>query len=224
MSADRPPEDAGPAAAGGCTSVPLTPALARHEYFEQLYEDSPDPYGQRTRWYEQRKRALVLASLPRPRFRRCYEPGCGNGELTAQLATRCDAVLAADFSAQALRTARRRTAALPQVRVVQHVLPGQWPVAEQFDLVVLSEVLYFLPLDAVRTVARHCARSLAPDGVLLACDWRPDFAGRASDTRAVHAELGGLGLHQAVAHEEDDFILKVWSRDARSVAQREGIR
>lgn len=202
----------------------MTPANALHAHFEQLYETDPDPYGLRTRWYEERKRALVLASLPRRRFRHCYEPGCGNGELTAQLATRCDAVLAADFSAQVLRAARARTALLPQVRVAQHVLPNQWPLAERFDLIVLSELLYFLPLDAVRTVARHCARSLADDGVLLACDWRPDFAGRACDTAAVHAELGGLGLHQLLAHEEEDFSLKLWTRDERPVARREGIR
>lgn len=136
----------------------MTPAHALHAHFEQLYEADPDPYGLRTRWYEERKRALVLASLPRRRFRHCYEPGCGNGELTAQLATRCDAVLAADFSGPVLRTARARTALLPQVRVAQHVLPNQWSLAERFDLIVLSELLYFLPLDAVRTVARHCAQ------------------------------------------------------------------
>ncbi|MGC3987428.1 MAG: class I SAM-dependent methyltransferase [Pseudorhodoferax sp.] len=194
------------------------------EHFERLYAGSADPYGLRTRWYEQRKRALLLASLPRQRFGRCYEPGCGNGELTAQLAARCDAVLAADFSAQSLRTARARTAALPQVRLVQQVLPDGWPAGEQFDLVVFSEVLYFLPIAAVHAVARHCARSLAPDGVLVACDWRMDFDGRASATGAVHAALQRIGLHQAVAHDEDDFSLRVWTRDARSVAQREGIR
>lgn len=197
---------------------------ALQAHFEQLYEADADPYGLRTRWYEERKRALLLASLPRRRFRHCYEPGCGNGELTAELATRCDAVLAADFSAQVLRIARARTAMLPQVRVVQQALPNQWPVEELFDLIVLSELLYFLPLAAVRAVARRCARSLAADGVLVACDWRPDFAGRACDTAAAHAELDGLGLQRAVAHEEDDFSLRVWTRTPRSVAQCEGIR
>ncbi|WP_326542445.1 class I SAM-dependent DNA methyltransferase [Pseudorhodoferax sp.] len=200
------------------------PLQALHDHFETLYAGSADPYGARTRWYEQRKRALLLASLPHQRFRNGYEPGCGNGELTARLALRCDRLLAADFSAQVLRTARQRTAALPQVRLVQQVLPNQWPVTEQFDLIVLSEVLYFLPIDAVRSVARHCARGLAADGVLVACDWRPDFAGRACATEAVHAELGRIGLHPAVAHEEDDFSLRVWTRAPRSVAQREGIR
>lgn len=196
----------------------------RLRYFERLYESSADPYEVRTRWYEHRKRAVLLSSLPRPRFRRCYEPGCGNGELTAQLAERCDEVLAADFSEHALRAARQRTAMMAHVRIVQHVLPQQWPITEQFDLVVLSEMLYFLPLVAVRHVARLCAGALACDGVLVACDWRPDFSGRVTKTAEVHAELAQIGLRTAVAHEEDDFSLKVWTRDAHSVAQHEGIR
>jgi SAM-dependent methyltransferase len=206
---------------------PIAPSIGHtqtHEHFEKLYACTDDPYGLRTRWYEQRKRDLLLASLPRPRFALCYEPGCGNGELTAQLAARCDAVLASDFSAHSLRAARERTRDHHHVRLEQHVLPNQWPVAEKFDLIVLSEVLYFLPIHAVRTVAQHCERGLAPDGVLVACDWRADFAGRTCATAAVHAQLQHIGLHTAVAHDEDDFSLRVWTRDMRSVAQREGIR
>jgi len=43
-------------------------------------------------------------------------------------------------------------------------------------------------------------------------------------TEAVHADLSSLGLTRLLRHEEDDFLLQVWSRDGRSVAEREGIR
>jgi SAM-dependent methyltransferase len=193
-------------------------------YFDGLYAAADDPYGTRDRWYERRKRALLLASLPRQRFRRCYEPGCGTAELTSGLAARCDSVLAADFSAHALRAARQRTAALPQVRLAQHRLPEDWPVGERFDLVVLSEVGYFLTAAQVEALARHCADSLDADGVLVACDWLAPFAQRACPTEEVHALLGAIGLAPLLVHSEDDFCLRVWARDARSVAQREGIR
>ena len=163
-------------------------------YFDGLYTGSEDPYGVRARWYEQRKRDILLASLPRSRFRHCYEPGCGIGELTVALAARCDAVLAADFSPLALRTARARTSALPQVQLARHALPHDWPQAQRFDLVVLSEVGYFLPLAALRQMAQGCAAVLADDGVLVACDWRPDFAERATATDDVHAALSAIGL------------------------------
>jgi SAM-dependent methyltransferase len=197
---------------------------ALHRYFEDLYTQSPDPYGTHDRWYEQRKRDLVLASLPRARFAHCYEPGCGAGALTLRLAERCDAVLAADFCDQALQSARSRTQALPQVRLARHQLPQDWPVHERFDLIVLSELSYFLPLSAIEQVARDCMASLAPDGVVLACDWLPAFAERACPTEAAHAALSATGLHPLLTHAEADFRLQVWARDARSVAQREGIR
>ncbi len=167
---------------------------------------------------------MLLASLPRPRFRHCYEPGCGNGELTLALAERCDAVLAADFAPAAVEAARSRTRALAHVRVERHALPADWPLAQPFDLLVLSEVGYFLEADAMQQIARHCAQSLADDGVLVACDWLPDFEGRVTSTDAVHAALASIGLKPLVTHTEDDFRLLVLARDPRSVAQREGIR
>lgn len=197
----------------------------RKDYFEALYAGGADPYALRTRWYEQRKRAVLLATLPRARYARAYEPGCGAAELTVELAQRCDAVLASDFSEHALTTARRRTAHLPQVRIVQQRLPADWPHdAEPFDLIVLSELGYFLDAAGMAQVAEACEASLAADGTLVACDWRPDFAERALPTVEVHAALAGIGLTRQALHEEADFVLQLWSRDARSVAQREGIR
>lgn len=218
MSTAGPPQGARPAGEAEGTTVNM------RGYFDELYGRRDDPYGTRDRWYERRKRALLLDSLPRRRFRRCYEPGCGSAELTLGLAARCDSVLAADFSAHALRVAHRRTAALPQVRLAQHRLPQDWPVGERFDLVVLSELAYFLPAAQVQELADHCAASLEADGVLVACDWLVPFAQRACATEEVHALLDAIGLAPLVVHREDDFCLRVWARDARSVAQREGIR
>jgi SAM-dependent methyltransferase len=194
-------------------------------YFERLYGASDDPYALRARWYEERKRALVLAALPRRRYRHAFEPGCGIGEFTVGLAARCDAVLASDRSARAVELARRRTCGLSNVRIERQDLPAEWPRnAVAFDLIVLSEIGYFLHLPAMRTLARHCGHSLADDGTLVACDWRPDFAQRALQTDMVHAQLAELGLTRLVRHEESDFLLQVWSREGRSVAQQERIR
>ena len=43
----------------------------------ELYADGADPWRAGS-WYERRKRAVVLASLPRERYRRAFEPGCGD--------------------------------------------------------------------------------------------------------------------------------------------------
>lgn len=200
-------------------------ASGRLQYFESMYGESEDPYALRTRWYEARKRAVLLAALPRARYRNAYEPGCGVGELTAALAPRCDTLLASDFSDKALAAARKRTSGFTNVRVHKEALPRDWAQAQgPFDLIVLSEVGYFLDAGAMRAVAQCCSESLTDDGTLVACDWLPDFDERALQTSEVQADLDSLGLTRIVRHEEADFLLQVWSRDARSVAQQENIR
>ena len=111
-------------------NLPLTTGDARGAYFEQLYQDDADPWRVRQRWYEARKRALLLACLPQQRYRNAYEPGCGNGELTLELARRCERLLAADFSAEALLLARQKLAEARQednVTLERHRLPQDWP-------------------------------------------------------------------------------------------------
>jgi SAM-dependent methyltransferase len=197
----------------------------REGYFAALYGDSPDPYGLRTRWYEARKQALMMASLPRKRYARAYEPGCGVGETTAALAGRCDQLLASDFSARAVQLALERTREWPQVRVEHHRLPADWPrAATPFDLIVLSEIGYFFDVEEWRDVARLCRQSLAVGGTLVACHWQAGFAERRQATREVHAALAAIGLPRILRHQEDDFLLEVWEDDGRSVAQRDGIR
>lgn len=203
----------------------MTAPQADRAYFDELYSQGADPYGVHERWYEARKRAVLMASLPRRRYRHAYEPGCGAAALTLELARRCDRLLASDFSASAVAAARLRVEGLAQVTVAQHALPQDWPHGQApFDLIVLSEVGYFMAGEAWQAVARACQASLAPEGDLVACDWQPDFAQRRQSTQEVQAALNQLGLQRQVLHEEADFVLQIWSRDARSVAQREGIR
>lgn len=194
-------------------------------YFDALYAASDDPYDSRERWYEARKRAVLLAALPQARYGRAYEPGCGSGELTLALSYRCDELLASDFSARAVELARRRVAWRANVRLARHALPADWPrEAGRFDLIVLSELGYFLDRHDMQRVAGCCKESLEAGGTLVACDWRPGFAQRSLPTQEVHGILSALGLARLALHEEDDFLLQVWSSDSRSVAQREGIR
>jgi SAM-dependent methyltransferase len=194
-------------------------------YFDELYKSSDDPWNLREGWYERRKRSLTLALLPRPRYRNAFEPGCANGELTAELATRCDALLAADLHDTAVRLARERVAGMPQVRVEQRTVPLQWPVdAGPFDLIVISEFAYYLDSADLETLAARIAASLTTDGTLLACHWRRPFAEALESADTAHALVDArCGLSRLAHHDEADLLIDVWSRDARSVAQREGL-
>ena len=201
-----------------------TPNLAtRATHFDELFRFDADPWQTRTRWYEVRRRALLLASLPHERYERACEPGCGAGETSAALAQRCDVVIASDASAQAVRQARRRVTAFENVRIAQARMPRDWPEGH-FDLIVVSELGYYLSSDELGRLAEACRSSLMGASTLLACHWRrpePDMLQRAED---VHAELHRrTGLWTAFHHEDDDFLLDVWTADTRSVAQCEGL-
>lgn len=194
-------------------------------YFDQLYQRDQDPWQVQQRWYEQRKRALLLAALPKAHYRHALEPGCGTGELTLALAARCDAVWASDGSADAVHITRGKVSHLRHVQVEQQTWPSAapWP-AGRFDLIVISEWAYYLSREHLQSLVEACRDSLSRDGALVACHWRPDFQERCQPTEAVHAAFGGVaGWHRLVQHEERDFLMTAWSPQPESVAQQEGL-
>ncbi|EGH29271.1 methyltransferase, putative [Pseudomonas syringae pv. japonica str. M301072] len=190
-------------------------------YFNELFLNNDDPWAFKQRWYERRKRALTLAALPRERYRSIFEPGCANGELSTDLAGRCDSLVCCDTSNLAVDLARKRLAGLPHAKVLQARLPQQWPQGE-FDLIVFSEMGYYLDADDLHGLIDRALAALAPDGQLLACHWRPDIEGCPLNAQAVHDILAArLSMHRLFSHHEQDFLLDLWSRDGTSVAEQE---
>jgi SAM-dependent methyltransferase len=203
------------------TSIPNAAEPNAQDYFASLYQRSDDPWLLRDRWYERRKRALTLAALPDERYRRAYEPGCANGELTAELAPRCDTLLAADLDPAAVDLARRRVAHLKHVQVEQRAMPDDWPDGE-FDLIVISEVAYYLNGAQLAALITKATVSLAESGTLVACHWRRPIEGWPHSGDHVHREFREkLSLPLLSCYQDDDMVLGVWSSNAKSVHQRE---
>ena len=130
------------------------------EYFDALYTADPDPWNFAASAYERAKYTLTLNAMPKPRYRSALEVGCSIGVLTRSLASRCDTVLAVDAARTPLAEARRRCADLPGVRFEQIFVPEQWPNGV-FDLILLSEVVYYLSREDVDRLAARVTRSLA---------------------------------------------------------------
>ncbi|MDQ1085265.1 PIG-L family deacetylase [Microbacterium sp. SORGH_AS_0344] len=193
-------------------------------YFDDMYARHDDPWGFDSRWYEERKRAALLAALPWRHYRATFEAGCSTGALTAHLADRSDRVLAVDLAPAALERARRRLAGRDHVELRRAMLPDDWPEGA-FDLVVLSEVAYYwagADLDRGLTAA---VASLSPDGHLVACHWRHPVAEYPHTGDDVHDALAARpDLVRLVRHEEEDFVLEVFGHPgARSVATEAGL-
>lgn len=193
------------------------------EYFDAAYSRRADPWGFETRWYESRKRALTLASLPSERYESALEIGCSIGVLTEQLADRCASLLAVDISQAAVDRARKRLATASHVSVERMDVSHRFP-DRHFDLIVLSEVAYYFELETLEAVLGHIENSLGPTGTLVACHWRHDVEDYPLTGDEVHTAIRArTSLHRIAVHVEADFILEVFSHDGRSVAQRTGL-
>ncbi len=171
------------------------------EYFDRLYAGSEDPWQLATSPYEARKYAATVAAVP-GRPGRVFEPGCSVGVLTDLLAARCDELVAQDLSADAVRTARARVAHHGHVHLGVGAVPGDWPEG-CFDLVVLSELLYYLSDDDRRRTVDLALGSLAVGGHVLAVHWRHPFVEAPTHGDAVHDALAADDRFTVVRHEVD---------------------
>ena len=206
------------------SATPTAASPSAAERFDAAYARDEDPWRVTTRWYERRKRLATLAALPDERYGRALEIGCSIGVTSAGLAERVDELLAVDVAPTAVERARARLADAPHVRVEVRDVGADWP-AGAFDLVVMSEVGYYLDDAALDRVLAALPGALGATGTLVACHWRhPEGDFRRSGDE-VHARLAGVpGLTRILRHEEDDFLLEVLSADPRSVAARTGLR
>jgi SAM-dependent methyltransferase len=184
------------------------------DYFTGLYLAKDDPWDLATKWHDQRKYAVTMASLPRPRYRRCYEPGCSIGLLTRMLAPRCDEILAVDSVGSAVRQAREAVQGFPHVRVEQAVVPAELPDGT-FDLIVVGDLLYYLSAGDLDALLDGMVQRLEPDGDLVAVHFRDRRDGGNYDGFNVHSALSSRpGLERRVRHEDDWFVLDVLRRVA----------
>lgn len=182
----QPLAGAGTAAASASTVVHYTPELLapppphtpqhdgthhaaqpsrfdRH-YFESLFAAGADPWKYRSD-YERLKYTQTLNLVPAGTGR-ALELACAEGDFTVALATRAAEVVAADISALALARTAERCAHLPNISYRRLDLASD-PLPGGFDVIVCSEVLYFVGQDRLPEVVKKLAEALAPGGRLI---------------------------------------------------------
>lgn len=183
--------------------------------FEALYQRDTDPWSVRHSCYERRKRAVLMASLPKAHFGKALELGCGIGETTCLLAPLCSHVIAVDASETAAALCQKRVAHTASEKVSVQVLhlPSSWPPCGDgsFGLIVVSELAYYFSESDLSRFIERCMRSLSSPGIWVMCHYKPDFHDRLGSTDVIHEQVGALeGLTKIVGHDDEQFRLDIW--------------
>ena len=135
-------------------------------FFETLFSSGSDPWKY-TSPYEQVKYEQSLSLLPCTRIDKALELACAEGHFTMQLASRVGSLIAADISQVALNRAAERCQDYQNISF-EHLDLTKDPLPENLDLIVCSEVLYYLDdLEELKAMATKIANALSPDGYVL---------------------------------------------------------
>lgn len=139
------------------------------DHLRRLYADTDDPWNFVGSPYEQGKFIATRKALMRDRYDCALELGCGNGALARHLAPLCARYTGIDAIERAMIAARK---AVPKARFITDCYPCRLP-DERFDLVILSEFLYFLMPEDIFQLAQDLAR-VAPHAEILCITWLGD--------------------------------------------------
>jgi peptidoglycan/xylan/chitin deacetylase (PgdA/CDA1 family) len=183
----------------------------RRAYWENFFRQ-PDPWNYGSA-YEQEKYDLQLELLPEGAIESALELACAEGRFTEKLAARVQRLIATDISATAMARAADRCRGDARVSFRQLDLAAD-ELPQGVDLIVCSEVLYFLADEAeLRRVAERMAAALKPGGHLLTAhafvlnedmtrsgfDWDQPWG--ATTICRVVAEVPGLVLERSLCTE-----------------------
>ncbi|WP_374929799.1 methyltransferase [Kytococcus sedentarius] len=197
---------------------PAGPAMSAKGW----YAHDDDPFGVGTLWYERRKRAVVAACLQQERYARAWDVASGTGHLAQDLLGRCAELVGSDADPRAVELTRDRLTSggsgEPQTaRVLQNRLPSRPPGLAACDLVLLSEVLYYLD-DGARAMVPDLLEAVtagSPGAEVVAVTWRHHPHDGHLSGAAAHAELHTAltdrGWSRLVDHQDEDFVLHSWT-------------
>ncbi len=176
--------------------------------FDRRYQREADPWRYRSSPYERAKYAATLRACGRGPFATALELGGSIGEFSALLAPRCGRLTTIDVSPTAVARARVRLTGLP-VDVLLGALPKELPPGP-FELVVASEILYYLTVEELTATLAALRARMASGGRLVAVHWATSGPERPLSAYLVHAALRAQPwLTSLVEHDEGAYLLDV---------------
>ena len=186
------------------------------DYFEKVYEANDDPWNFETSDYERGKYAATLAALPKEHYQNALEIGCSIGVLTALLAKHCGHLLSIDVSQKALDAAAARCKDLENTAFQRRQFPGELP-AGRFDLIMVSEVAYYLSPADWQTAMRKLYEGLLPGGNICLVHWLPvvpDYPQTGDEVHHSFADIMDGKLQNVFSSRAESYRIDVWEKVA----------
>lgn len=182
------------------------------DYFRDVYEANEDPWNFETSEYEKGKYSATIAALPRPNYQNALEIGCSIGVLTQILATHCTNLLATDVSQKALDIAAKRCTASKNVsfRLMDF---HKEIIGDQYDLIMISEVAYYLSSSDWKSAINNLYSRLAPEGNIVLVHWLPKVHDYPQTGDEVHEnfEIVMKGKMENVFRKrEENYRMDIW--------------
>ena len=184
------------------------------EYFETVYNAKDDPWNFTTSEYEARKYGATINALPRENYESAFEIGCSIGVLTARLAEKCQSLLSVDVNEKALRQARKKCENLPNVRLEKMRIPDEFP-DEDFDLVVVSEVGYYLNIEDLAQTQEKIIKRLKRGGNVILVHWThfvPDYPQTGDAVHDSFAKFAEGKARHLKTERTEDYRLDAWAK------------
>jgi trans-aconitate methyltransferase len=178
--------------------------------FEARYRSEGDPWAYETSSYEHAKYAATLEACGPGRLGEALELGSSIGVFSEMLAGRCTRLTTIDGAPTAVAAARRRLATSPNVEVILGSIPEAIPI-RRYDLIVASEVLYYLEPETLQATLGRLRDLSAPLARLVAVHWRPEGPERPSSAEEVHRALRAeWWLAPLESASTDEYLLDVF--------------
>lgn len=186
------------------------------EYFNQVYAASDDPWDFETSEYEAGKYAATLAALPKNNYKNALEIGCSIGVLTKLLAQKCTSLLATDVSQKALNKAKERCKNLINVTFKKSSFAED--LGDQiFDLVVISEVAYYLSTKDWERAIFRIEKSIEIGSQIILVHWLPevhDYPQTGDEVHDLFNELMTGKMINIFNDRQEKYRIDVWEKIA----------
>ncbi|MGB3627141.1 MAG: class I SAM-dependent methyltransferase [Henriciella sp.] len=121
---------------------------------------------------------------------RVLEVAAGNGSNTPMLAARALRLTVTEGTPSGAELTRQAIEGIERTSVHQLDLADRFP-GDRYDLIVISEVLYYLPDRSFRALASEVSRTLRPAGTLVLAHHTVFFDDALRDGRGVHRQFLG---------------------------------